>query len=602
MISGRLRRWLALCAALAGAALWSLALAVPHMQGDTRVTQSVDYRLLDLRHRLAGVQETDPAVVIVAVDDETLATDGASGDNRQRLARIINNIAASGARGLVLDVVLADAGDAETDAALAGALGALPSAVAAAARFSGDESEVLLPQPVFREAARVGVVNLSADAFGTPRFAPLILVSDGQIHAALVLQAAQIFTSARAEFADGGLRLGERTFHLEDGFFLPVRFAGPSGTVPAISAGRLLESPQPDALEGRLVVLGFTASAVGDRFPTPFDADMPGVEVIATIISQLISGQTLRHDAQTRTWDALHALVLTVLAVLVVLMLPLPRGIPAALGLIMVSLAGVTALFTAGIWMSAALPLAAALPPVMIAGAMRYTRDRSEAGRSAREAASLRRYQSTALASRIEQDPEYLSVPQEHDLIILFVDLTGFTGLSQQLGTEGTRLLLRDFHALATAAVETREGSVLNYMGDGALAVFGLTESAPDRAADHALEASFALVKALSDYHPAGLQDATAGCRIGLHAGPVTLSRLGADSHQQVTVTGDTVNLASRLMEVAKAEAAVIVVSRDFADALSDPSVLDHAVARDVSIRGRIGEVSVLAFTAGAVL
>ncbi|QJF49661.1 CHASE2 domain-containing protein [Roseobacter ponti] len=602
MISGRLRRWLALCAALAGAALWSLALAVPHMQGDTRVTQSIDYRLLDLRHRLAGVQETDPAVVIVAVDDETLATDAASGDNRQRLARIIRNIAASGARGLALDVVLADEGDPETDAALAGALGALPTAIAAAARFSGDESEVLLPQPVFREAARVGVVNLSADAFGTPRFAPLILVSDGQIHAALVLQAAQVFTGARAEFADGGLRLGQRTFHLEDGFFLPVRFAGPSGTVPAISAGSLLEGPQPDALEGRLVVLGFTASAVGDRFPTPFDADMPGVEVIATITSQLISGQTLRHDAHTRAWDAVHALVLTVLSVLVVLMLPLPRGIPAALGLIAVSLAGVMTLFTAGIWMSAALPLAAALPPVLIAGAMRYTRERSEAGRSARAAASLRRFQSPALASRIEQDPEYLSVPQERDLVILFVDLTGFTGLSQQLGTEGTRLLLRDFHALTTAAVETREGSVLNYMGDGALAVFGLTESTPGRAADNALDASFALVKALSDYHPAGLHNVTAGCRIGLHAGPVTLSRLGAESHQQVTVTGDSVNLASRLMEVAKSEAAVIVVSRDFADALSDPSVLDRAIARDVSIRGRMGEVSVLAFSAGAVL
>jgi adenylate cyclase len=89
-------------------------------------------------------------------------------------------------------------------------------------------------------------------------------------------------------------------------------------------------------------------------------------------------------------------------------------------------------------------------------------------------------------------------------------------------------------------------------------------------------------------------------CRIGLHKGPATLSRLGADSHQQLTVSGDTVNLASRLMEVAKDQSAVIVASADFTEALSGSTYLHTAEALEVPIRGRDGRVGVFVWTMAA--
>ena len=91
-------------------------------------------------------------------------------------------------------------------------------------------------------------------------------------------------------------------------------------------------------------------------------------------------------------------------------------------------------------------------------------------------------------------------------------------------------------------------------------------------------------------------------CRIGLHQGPATLSRLGAESYQQVTASGDPVNLASRLMEVAKAEDAAIVASAEFCKGLQQDARIVQATALHVPIRGRAGDVDVRCWSVAQVL
>ncbi|AVO37099.1 CHASE2 domain-containing protein [Pukyongiella litopenaei] len=578
------------------AALWVAGFGLPYLSGHAGPTDRFEYRLLDLRHRLIGPQKPAGDVVIVAIDDRTLGQSDVSG--RALLGRVIGNIAASRAGTLAVDILLADGGDTDTDAALAQALGALPSVIAAAASLGAEGASadtIIQPQPSFREAARTGLVNISTDTGGTPRYVPLLIPTGAGTFPTLPLVAAMTFTGDTPVVETDRLRLGDRAVPLDLGQSMPLRHLGPMGTVPTYSASELLTGPLPDALGGKLVVLGYTASAMGDRFATPFGDTTPGVEIIATAISQLAGGPVLRRDARTRRWDVIHAAGLTLLCVLAALSLPLSRGLPVALALVGLSMTGVVIAFAFGLWMSAALPLVAALPPLTVAGIVRYSRERSLALQTERAAASLRRFQSPALARRLENDPDWLATPEEQHLVIFFVDLTGFTGLSQRLGPAGTQELLRAFHGLTNETVGAQGGDVLNYMGDGALAVFGLDRSDRDRAADTALAAAFALVRALAGLRIDALPEGLPGCRIGLHAGLATLSRLGADTHQQVTVTGDSVNLASRLMEVAKSEHATIVATRDFADALSKPPSPTHESR--VPIRGRAGEVEILAWT-----
>lgn len=131
-------------------------------------------------------------------------------------------------------------------------------------------------------------------------------------------------------------------------------------------------------------------------------------------------------------------------------------------------------------------------------------------------------------------------------------------------------------------------------MGDGALAVFGLEPGRNDRSdADQAFGSAEDLEVDLATL-PLPPDCPAVTCRIGLHFGSVILSRLGAQDHQQVTVSGDTVNLASRLMEVAKTRNARIVATKAFANRLAPGFVSGVAIPARVEVRGWSGDVDVV--------
>lgn len=595
------RRWIAVSASLAGAALWAAVVAMLHFSGRAGPIDGLEAALLDLRQASFGNQAPSDDVVIVAIDDATLAAAAAnSEDGRKRIARLIENIGKSGARALAVDILFADPGAGDSDIGLKEALASVPSVIAAAGNFdlatetSAEMTGVLWPQLMLQTVARAGLVNISTDAGGTPRYVPLLFETDDGAHPSLTLLAAMAFTGVTPVFAQDSLLLAARRIPLDAGFNMPLRPIGPTGTIPTYSAQGLLDSTMTEALTGRLVVLGFTASAVGDQFKTAFDESMPGVEIIATAISQILGGPTLRRDARLRAWDAAVAEGLAIACTLLVLVLPLSTGVPAASGLLALWLAAVWGLFATGLWLSAALPLAAAGPPMLAACILRYARERRSAALSDRAASELMRFHDPALASKIAEDPNYLIEPIMRDLVIFFVDLTGFTGASQKLGPEGTQGFLKMYHTIVTETVEAEGGSVLNYMGDGVLAVFGLDEAAASSPADGALAAAFALEDRMA-VHQEGLPaSGRLACRIGLHAGPAVLSRLGADSHQQVTATGDSVNLASRLVEMAKAQQVVIAASRDFFRALEKAPARAPQRTLTVPIRGRAGAVEIV--------
>lgn len=575
------------------ALLWLALLGWIHAGGRPGPADALEYRLLDLRHVLTGPRAPATGIVLVTIDDAALET---LDRPRARLTQLVSNIADSGAAALAVDVLLAEPGLPEEDAALAAALARLPTTIAAAARYDTPPAppRLIWPQPLFRDAAQAGLVNLSTDAGGTPRFAPLMIEAEGALTPALPLLAALAYSGAEARFQADALLLDGLRVPLDGGFTLPLRYIGPGGSFPRVSATRLLEGPAPEALAGRLVVLGYTAAATGDRFATPFDQDMPGMEILATAMSQLLGGETLRRDGTTRLWDMGHALLLTLLALAALHCWPLIRAVPVTLALLAGSFGLTTLAFAGGLWLSAALPLLACLPLALAAGTRRYVTERRGAVRSARAVASLRRFQSPALADRLERDPDYLAQPVARDLAVFFVDLTGFTALSQRLGPEGTRGMLAAFHRLTAQAIEAEGGSLLNYMGDGAMAVFGLDEAAePAKIARAAHQASARLARALAMAAPEETGGVTLRCRMGLHFGPVTLSRLGADSHQQVTVTGDSVNLASRLMEVAKAEGAALAASDDCIRLQGAGDAPPAPRQVQVTLRGRDGAVTV---------
>ena len=615
MIVGALRRlplWQTTVALLI-AGLWAGQLCWLHLAGRPSVLDRLENASADMRLLLFEVLPPPSSVAIVAIDDAFVDASGGYPIPREKVAAIVRAIAASGAKVLAVDMLFVDAGDERSNRLLAAALGTIPTVIAGAGRFDpaadrtaaiARTSAELWPLAIFADAAAVGPVNISIDVGGTPRHLPMILQTSRGLLPTLVLQASGLFAGGNPAIRRDAVVLNGRERPVDLGWNLPLRYYGPRGTIATLSAVDLLsgKAGMAESLRGRVVVLGATATAVGDTFNSPFDRVLPGAEVLATGIANLVDGPVLRRDSLMRRIDASATLTLALAGVLLVGLLPLALAMSITGALMAVWLGIATLLYGEGIWLAMALPLAGWVPITGLLVLVRQRQERRQSVALAQIGESLGRLQAPALARRIEADPLYLDEPVEQIVAVVFVDLSGFTGLSEHLGPAGTQRLLKDFHRLVDQRVVAEDGVVMNYMGDGAMIVFGLPETRVDDAS-RALRAAFAIAAAVGRWSAASRDgERISGVRLGLHYGSVVLSRLGGDTHQHITATGDSVNLASRLMEVAKAQRMVIAASSELVAAAEMKAIgVLPETKKTLDIRGRVQPVEVYSWGPGSI-
>jgi adenylate cyclase len=225
-------------------------------------------------------------------------------------------------------------------------------------------------------------------------------------------------------------------------------------------------------------------------------------------------------------------------------------------------------------------------------------RDRNRAQYFATQSRLLQKVQAPGLGRWLAKHGDFLQEPVSEDAAVVFIDLSGFTGLSETLGPNATRELLSAFHTLVDEEVTACGGIVTSFMGDGAMILFGL----PEPTADDASRAASCSVR-LSNRTKAWLASLPAstssrlGYKIGAHFGTVIASRLGGESHQHIAATGDTVNIASRLMEVAASHRTELAVSNELLHVAGEDCELYKSGALhgpvETNIRGRSGSLPV---------
>jgi adenylate cyclase len=192
-------------------------------------------------------------------------------------------------------------------------------------------------------------------------------------------------------------------------------------------------------------------------------------------------------------------------------------------------------------------------------------------------------------------DIEALREGQERDLAVLFVDIRRFTAISEQISARETADLLSKFRRLVTDAALENGGIVDKFIGDGALLVFGLHSDLP-QAAGAALATGRSLLETTADWSEERQQmgQSTLDLAIGIHAGPAIIGAVGDSRRLEFTAIGTTVNLASRLEEVAKEHNRALVMSRSALD-LTAGLVEDFSALGSVELRGSAQRMEVLA-------
>lgn len=154
---------------------------------------------------------------------------------------------------------------------------------------------------------------------------------------------------------------------------------------------------------------------------------------------------------------------------------------------------------------------------------------------------------------------------EERVVSVLFLDIEGFTAISESLDPAGTAALLNNCFDRFGAILEDHGGYIDKFVGDGLLAIFG----APVIDADHAANSVAAANRILRslDETPVATPTGALKIRIGVNSGMVLIGNIGSSRRFNYTVIGDTVNLAARLESLNKAYGTRLLLSEETAAA-----------------------------------
>jgi CHASE2 domain-containing sensor protein/two-component sensor histidine kinase len=245
-------------------------------------------------------------VVIVAVDDASIAALGRWPWSRAVHAALLDRLRAQGARAVALDILFTepDPNSPEGDVALARAMGQdLPTVLPLLPDFRGDDRipREQLPIAILAQAAAgLGHVDLEVDP-------------DGIVRSVFLLEGAgtatrEYLTVALLEHTPGGRQLqlrgdrrpeaaGSSAAWVRD-YRVLIPFLGPPGHFSQVSYVDVLNGKvSPSAIRGKWVLVGVTAQGLGDGFATPrsaYSRPMPGVEVGANILQAVRGGTTIQ--------------------------------------------------------------------------------------------------------------------------------------------------------------------------------------------------------------------------------------------------------------------------------------------------------------------
>ena len=426
--------------------------------------------------------------------------------------------------------------------------------------------------PQFEEGARrLGFFHTPRDLDGVIRRTPLVAECAGTLHVSLPLAVAELATR-HSGFVRGDreglneIRLGPIAIPTDEGGKVLVNYRGPPETFPHYPAVDVLDGTVgAEELRDKIILIGATEVGIADLRPTPFSVSFPGVEIHATVVDNLLTGNVLR---RTDNLTILELCTLVLLGLIVALLVPRFRsfgqGAALATGLLaLFVVAAVYAFVVHGLWINVTYPVLTLAGVYMAVAVTHGITVEARARMIRRQFAS---YVPPEVVKEMIENPEALGLGGvRRDCSILFSDVRGFTTLAEELGAEDATRLLNEYLTPMTEIVFNSRGTLDKYIGDAVMAFWGAPLDVPNhptRACEAALEMqeqTARLRATRSDLR--GADRMRIG--IGIHSAEVMVGKMGSELRFDYTMTGDGVNLCSRLEGLTKLYGVEIIASYD---------------------------------------
>lgn len=539
------------------------------------VAEPLELETVDARFSVRGSEPAPADVVVVQLDERTLdELEVEYPFPRSVHADVIEHLHLDGARSISYDFHFGGTTSPEEDNALLDALDFAGDVVLAAAELNDrGESRILGGDDVIRDVhARPAFVGVRPDPGGVIRRYPVGV--DGLD--AFAVQAVAVATGGRP------------TVGPADGSEEWIEYRGPPGTFRTVSLSRVAKGITPrGTFRDAIVVVG--PSAALESHPTPV-GEMSGAEIHANAIATTLDGFPL---------EEAPALIDAGLIVLLGLAAPVAATRLRAPGLLILA-AAIAAIFVVGA--QAAFEGGEIVAVVYPLGALTLTTGAALAsGAAARATARIRAAFARFAPAEVVDDAlargegDLRDGATRLDATVMFCDLRGFTRFSEALAPERVVQTLNVYLEQMSEAITAHGGTVVDFSGDGIMAVFGAPTAQVDHA-DRAVAAAREMLHArLPEFNRWLREHGMAGAfriGIGLNSGPVMSGNVGSQGRVGYTAIGDTTNVASRLESLTKETPYQLLVADSTRQRLAvDPP--DLVAVDRVAVRGREKQVEV---------
>lgn len=545
-----------------------------------RAGYSVDVMVSDALCQRASV--TNKNIYIIAIDDKTLEQYGSitswSRELSAELVRLLNQDAQTKPAALVFDVIFSEKGDADGDASFAEACLEAGNVVTAMSYRFKEQPEygengrmtlnqyhidgVTMPYAALRKATDQGYANTLVGSDGYVRRA-MAYIDDakGQRSYSLAAQAYKMYQESRGADVEWPA--------LDENNQFLFSYSGKTGCYSTVSMADVLNGTvNPAVFADGVVFVGAYAVGMQDSYIPAIShgTQMYGVEIQANIMEALLEGKT-----QQQLPAGIYALAAAALAAAFYLTVRQMKIIPATV-LTLICMAASPA-FAKFMYARGFVVPVVLLPVVffLIYAVHLVYGYVQEAMRRQKVVNVFKQYVAPQVVDKISKDKDFeLSLSGENrHIACLFVDIRGFTTMSESLKPEEVVEILNEYLSLTTNSIFQNGGTLDKFVGDATMAVF----NAPFDLEDYIYKAVCTArdMKAGADAIADKFEKRfgkSVGFGIGINCGNAVVGNIGCDFRMDYTAIGDTVNTAARLESNAKR--GQILISREVYEAVKD--------------------------------
>jgi adenylate cyclase len=577
---------------------------------------SLDNRVRDFYFKFRGPQKASDDVVIVDIDEKSIKELGQWPWERDKFAQILNNLSASGAGIIGLDIVFSEADKTspkrlaqkwgfddkrmpDYDLILSQTIALTPTILGYVFDFDASNTNeapqvpaifvekgkkdieffpqahgVLTNLKIIQDASySSGYMNNIPDEAGIIRSVPLMIKYQEQLYPSLAFEMYRIATQSKkvvATYSDAGIeniKLGKQNIPSDRFGRLHVNFRGPFKSYRYISAVDIYSNNyDPKLIEGKFVLIGTSAYGLMDLRSTPMDSVIAGVEVHANMIDNLLHDDMLRKPAWAEVAD-LTAIILIAFIVIFIYSRFSLLMLSALFGISFFALiyANYYLLFTELVIVNSIFPLfSIVLSLVGTLGVNYFFETRQKEMIKGKFASKV---SASVMEDILNHAGSDAMEGQEKEITVFFSDVRGFTNISEAMG-DAKHLIkfMNEIMEPMTEIIIDEKGTIDKYIGDAIMAYWNAPLDVENHA-DRAVKASLRQLHKLKSLNEELSQDPQfknvtqmaqnsnipiVDIGIGLNSGIAIVGEMGSSMRSDYTVIGDTINLGSRLESLCK--------------------------------------------------